>query len=230
MKKILCLLFSYCALAGCSDSSEDVSTASSQKGPVSGYVGLIDAQGNSIADRSGVTVSVSGTSITATTDGTGKWTAPDIPLGIHTITFSKSGFGTKKEFSYAVVGGDTAYMPLEWLGQPPSQQLVITKFEPYENQSTLMDLIYDNYPALLCISTDSVALATDPLSAPYISPQSGGSASIYIPLSVFPSGTKLYATVCAENTRISYYFDPSQNKNIYTAIGPHSNIRSLVRP
>lgn len=65
---------------------------------ISGSVNLYD-EGVTQIDNDGMTVKVEGTSILTTTAVDGKFTLADVPFGIYTLVYEKSGYGTFKRFN-----------------------------------------------------------------------------------------------------------------------------------
>lgn len=65
------------------------------EGNITGNVNLFDETNNPL-DESGMTITVQGTSISATTDANGTFDLPNVPFGTYTLVYSKSGYGTFK--------------------------------------------------------------------------------------------------------------------------------------
>ena len=61
--------------------------------------------GSQPIDRSGVTVSIQGTSISTITDSLGQWTINGVPTGSYTITETKQGYGMTEQQGFQFVGG-----------------------------------------------------------------------------------------------------------------------------
>ena len=100
---------------------------------------------------------------------------------------------------------------------------------------------------VLCISADSAAFIRDPASAPVLqSFVMGGSGydggfdwnstnALAMGEKSFAHGTKIYATVSIsgvgpDGEYFSNYYDPVLGKQVYTALGRHSQILSAVMP
>lgn len=227
-----------------------------QSGNVSGYIQLYDADGNSASSSVGVKVAVSGSDKTAQTDDSGKWVISDLSAGVYTFIFTKDGFGMTKIIAYQFVGSGTAYVSGLQMTRPSRDILNFQDFSVTLNaDSTRSYNIIAAMPppyteirsVLLCIGTDSAALANDPSSASLVSalPKAGSGYDGNFNISgvdiidrtknLLWKGTKLYATlaVAGEGRNcqlLSNYFDPSINKQVYTAISPHSQILSAVMP
>ncbi len=102
---ILILLSSI--IAGCTDS--DTTTTASNGGASAGdFIGtmrLTDHRGRTMADQSGVTIQIEGTSFSGVSDVHGDWVIHNVPTGNYAITFSKPNFYTRRNPSYTFVGG-----------------------------------------------------------------------------------------------------------------------------
>ena len=57
------------------------------------------------------TVSVEGTGISTTTDSLGRWQIDSLPAGTYDLSFTRSGFATRREVGFQFVGGGVAYLP-----------------------------------------------------------------------------------------------------------------------
>lgn len=66
--------------------------------PITGTVALYD-EGTSTAERNGMTVTVDGSTLRATTAADGKFTINDVPFGTKTLVFEKAGYGTYRVFN-----------------------------------------------------------------------------------------------------------------------------------
>lgn len=89
-------------------------------GKITGIVTLIDTNGIQPANRSGVAVSISGTSKTAITDSTGKWGIDTLPGGTYIITISKANYGMTKRINFQFTGGGTVFIGTDILSAVPN--------------------------------------------------------------------------------------------------------------
>ncbi len=89
-------------------------------GNISGLVTLIDTNGIQPVNKSGVTITIEGTSYTATTDSTGKWQINNVSTGNYTIDISKNTYGMTKIQNYQFVGGGTTYTGNQFLSEVPN--------------------------------------------------------------------------------------------------------------
>src|SRR5437764_14365972 len=104
-------LFFAAAMAGIlfSGCKETTVVSPAAPGNITGYVQLYDTLSQPLADQSGVTVSLPGTSISAQSDRSGKWTLQNVPPGTYTIFFSKDGYSSMKDFNLQFIGNGTYY-------------------------------------------------------------------------------------------------------------------------
>ena len=105
----LAMLLGICFLASCKSNSTNA--PADLAGDLTGRVSLMDSKGNTVSDRSGVTVQAEGTAFSATTDTAGYWTITNLPGGTYSISFSKPTYNTWKNTAYQFVGGG-----LTWFG------------------------------------------------------------------------------------------------------------------
>lgn len=90
-------------LFGCGKNSDhhsitvpDVIQANNTRGNIAGIILLYDEDGNALADKSGVTVSIDNSTVSTKTAFDGKFQFDSIPAGTYDISYSKDGFGTGK--------------------------------------------------------------------------------------------------------------------------------------
>ena len=90
-------------IAACSKNSPqhaivvpDLVQAANKRGNITGTIKLYDADGKSLADNSGVTISIDNSSVNTQTAADGKWTLDSIPFGTYDINYAKAGYGTGK--------------------------------------------------------------------------------------------------------------------------------------
>lgn len=101
IKEIKILFFGLiCIITAC-----EKTETTSMKGNAIGYINLIDDFGNEIFDKSGVKVSINGSSHSIVTDITGRFDFNNLSAGTYDLWFEKEGFGTYKLISWQFVGG-----------------------------------------------------------------------------------------------------------------------------
>lgn len=97
------LVFSF-LLASCG--GEDPNDPGNRlSGILSGDVELVDEYGLKLADYSGVSVSVEGTSYTTTTNSEGYWRFDELPAGTYILKFTREGFAENRLYNLQFVGG-----------------------------------------------------------------------------------------------------------------------------
>ena len=79
-------------------------------GNIEGWVTLYDDLGNRIQDKSGIIISLEGTSLSASSDTNGYWEIVGVPAGIYDFFFQKDNFFTVKIRNIQFVGGGTYYL------------------------------------------------------------------------------------------------------------------------
>ena len=77
-------------------------------GTLQGTIDVTDEFGRDIEDKSGFTVKVENTSLSATTDQDGYWRIDSLQTGTYDISCSKQGFVTSRVVAYSFIGGGTA--------------------------------------------------------------------------------------------------------------------------
>ena len=231
--------FTLCALLAASSCSD--STAP-QRVPISGTVVLFDAWASRLDDFSGVTVTIDGSTSSATTDATGAWHLESVPVGPHDITFKKSGFTTVQLLGQSVADTTTA---------EPNVNLAITPW-----QQAIIDSIYvgtrsgrDYYivdgdlsappPAnakatsIIAFLGRSNAVAADPslydqwnLSINTTANLSTFSVALNADgvRANFGAGAHVFATAYAASVICSCVPDQPPNKPVFPNVGPRANV------
>ena len=174
--------FNFCSIVvlflvfgGC---KRDPITPASVSGNISGYVQLYDADGNPDISSAGVNVTISGLSSVSQTNDSGQWTLSGLSQGVYTIIFSKEGYGLTKIIAYQFVGNGTAYVDEVGMSRPSTEIINFQDFSvmlnpdstrSYNCVAAMPPPYTEIRSVLLCIGTDSAALAVDPTSAPLVS-------------------------------------------------------------
>ena len=252
MKNALLLILIVAFISGCKENP--VTPSSQPTGLVSGRAFLFNETGDSVIS-SGVLISVSGTNQTTMTDASGKWSII-VPKGSYTLTFTKDGYGAMKVFGVATKGNDTVSVDEVDMTVPSHEYLNFQMLRVTEESDSIpaylvqgtMEQKTETLSMVLFVSADSAALALDPNSSQVSIPftltgngYDGGftwSSTSTFSLqqnNPFPHGTKVYTMIAIygkgdESAGFSNYLDPVLNKQIYTALGPHSQIIRQVIP
>jgi hypothetical protein len=236
---------------GCKQNS-----VTTQTGVISGKVRLYNESGDSIS-AIGVIVSTIPASNTVQTNDSGIWQIKDIPFGSYTVVFTKQGFGSIKVFTVQLNGTDT--VGIIQMTQPATDQINFQTFlTGFTSPDSLPAFtVQGQVPPphakarfiVLCISADSVLLTQDPSSALLILQfvtdpnKTGYDGGFYwasakdsaLHPHMFQHGQKIYATLCVSGegsggAHFSNYYDPTLHKQIFTALGPYTQILSAVTP
>jgi len=97
-------------------------------GTLTGFVKLINVDGTPQTDQSGVTISVTGTKDTATSDVNGKFELKNVETGTYEIDYSKSTYGSYKMQAVTFAsGGDGALPPVTLGAIPVSSPIPVIK-------------------------------------------------------------------------------------------------------
>ncbi len=202
-----------------------------------------------MAADSGVTISVNGSSITATSGLAGQWTLSGLTPGSYTLTFTKSGFGTVEQFTDSVAANDTTKLANVVMSAPPAAKVGFQAFEFIAPKTFVIDC---NMPTpatemrtlVCCLSADSALLDATPYLAQWTDAIAGAGdgysgsfnfTDTTIDVQSLASGTVVYGTVCIAGEGPNYslfssYYDPVSNREIYSSLGPHSRIIPITIP
>ena len=215
-RKYIAFLIVALAVAGCTSSSVPLPPPPTL---LSGRVQLYDGLGNALATDTGVMVSVNGSSATANTNDSGQWLLSGIAVGSYTLTFTKPGFGTVKQFGDSVILSDTIHVPTVAMSQAPADVISLQAFEILASKTINVPCqmptpFAATRTVVCCLSTDSASLATNPYEAPWIfaNVAAGGydgefsvTSDTTLSEDSLAHGTIVYATVCivGEGNRIT---------------------------
>jgi len=224
------------AASACSDSTAP------RRVPISGTVVLFDAWASRLDDFSGVTVTVDGTSSSATTDATGAWHLESVPVGPHDITFTKSGFTTVQLLAQSIADTTTA-APNVNLAITPWQQAIVDSIY-LGTRSGLSAYIVDGHlsgqPPANAKASSVVAFfgKTDAVAAdPSLYDQWSISISVTGNLSTFSvpvsadgaranvgAGAHIFGTAYVSSVICSCIPDHPQTKPTFPNVGPRANV------
>ena len=100
--RAILLLNALLLLSSCSESASDPNAG---VGTISGTVRVMDLpEATELSDRSGITVTVDGTTHSATSDADGSWRIDGLAAGIYNIVFTKEGLDTTRILRYRALG------------------------------------------------------------------------------------------------------------------------------
>ena len=241
---ILTVLILSAILPGCDSDGPQGPAGPNLTGDLIGFVSLSDLSGIQSQDRSGVTVAVEGTGISAVTDSSGRWMLRNLPMGTYDIAFSKTGYGTKKSIGYQFVGGGQASYGTTSLSQLPGFTVTGLTATPSGDDITLSFAITGALPAAnrhirIFVGT-SAAISSDPKNYRFVILGILGSTSTALSGSLpsqwfhsygIPAGQTAYLIAYAEGYDSGAYIDPETGRNWYPNLNPiPSNIDTVAVP
>jgi hypothetical protein len=100
-------------------SCDSTTTTAPLSGTLSGRIELVAANGN-LTPGKGATVSLEGTSVSATADSNGVWSFPNLHGGTYTIDYGLAGYGVSKSEGVSFVGGGNRDLGFIYLDQAPA--------------------------------------------------------------------------------------------------------------
>lgn len=209
---------------------------------LSGTVALQDAWGNDLADFSGVTVSVGGSSLQAVTDENGSWRIDDVPAGRYDVTLAKATFGTMRILDQAVVGSTTTAPKITMASTPTVQALIDSiyvdtlggiSFYFVDGHLSPRPPANSKLAVAVIFLSKSATVSPDPASYDQWNASlgiDGTSAQFKMALPVdgtratFGSGTQLFVAGYSNSAACSCYDDPATKKRVFTNTGPRGNV------
>lgn len=254
MAKYLSLMIFALYLSGCKCDDCGVQL---NPGTLQGYIVLNDTTGYRYSDRSGVQVSIDSTSYSTMTDSRGWWQIANVPPGTYDISVTKTGFGYSKVKEFQFVGDGEVSLPYIHIGNPPTFPLHIYSVDIAADKIYVdvkaLSVDYSAKGVLLVVSADSITSPTNNLNmieAHYRSlmfdPINQTKLQIrfdHLNEKGFGSGEKvfihayglgdidmMYPDQYPDTQYPSRYFDPRSQQYICTALGPESNVVSLILP
>jgi hypothetical protein len=192
MKKVLSILICGFLFWGCTDDT----VGPIPTGNIAGTVKLNNTPGN---DFSGVSISLDGTSYSATSKSDGKWELSNVPAGIYKIVFSKSGYFTLKHYNFQFVGNGTYYYYQRTLAKVPS-----------ETVTQLNAQVIDSLESIFLYGTLSAAVQSQQSVIVFVSKSPLTNS---IPIEAFDVRT-FGASI--GQSEFSLYYYPGYNPNIIT--------------
>jgi hypothetical protein len=240
------------AFAGCKSNNVMINQGGiPMVGALSGRIQLYDGTGKALSSDSGVSVVAMNSYDSVITNDSGQWLMR-IGQGGYTLTFTKSGFGTVMQFGDTVTANDTARdsevvmseAPTDGVGFAPFQfiapnTLIFNGKMPGQSSSQWIA----ERTIVCCVSPDSASLAANPYEAPWIFAftlaGNGYDGSFMVDTTIreasIANDTMLYACICiaGEGTNyqsFSHYYDPQTMQEVYSALGPRSQILSAKVP
>ncbi len=208
-------------------------TSPGMTGSFAGMVMLSDTTGI-IADFSGTTVSIDGTSFITSTNSIGQWIISGVPEGQYNITASKPGFGTFHWYEQQLLNGTLNLQPAElarlksftpklsyagWGSGALNFNVQITS-DSMQNMVGYCDIDSTTQPSAPHFAT-----------ANYVYWGNGGLGSFSYEVlreAGAQSGQTLY--VSASVVGGGSFFDPAHNETRWASTGPKSNVIAVTMP
>ncbi len=228
------------ALTSCSD--PPTSQSIGNPGTLIGFVEVSSPAG-STSDHSGTTVELEGTTLSTTTDATGRWVLNNVPAGIYTIRSSRNNCGYVRQIGFQFVGDDTAYVPSTSLDVNIQARITSLTIVPSVDSSSVFGYKVvlanngDDFPHWIDVrvSTDSATIdgaRIDGTAETLVIPagQTERTEGHYYFRS-YPSGTRLYAKAYFGRVSVTGYYDPNTRTVVTTGTPPPASaIATFVVP
>lgn len=193
---------------------------------ITGFVKLINEQGDEIFDKNKVTVTIEGTSSSTKTDNYGKFLFKGLKAGKpYAFVFSKDSFGTISSAKYQFVGdAKPGVISIQNLYKLPTIEVSNTSIE-FKNNDILIKgemSLTSNY-RIRCFANDSVDVSNTHYD--YASFFYSGSAtypvfdyfSSYIDVESYKPGTTYYVAVYFFNCFDTGYYDGEKKQTLYSS-------------
>ncbi len=210
-------------------------TSPGTTGSFAGRVALIDSTQLVLSNFSGITVSIDGTSISTTTDSSGRWEINAVPEGLYSISATKSGFGTFHWYEQQMVGGRLDLTPAG-IAQMPSFTPVITKayFDGLTLGYNVQAFGSIPYFAMYCdldsnTQPSDAHLLTDQYDDGYFTYDALRSAGAYSGETIYVSSSSVFNDDHPDGFAFSF-FDPVHNETRFSSTGPKSNVIAVTMP
>ena len=241
---ILTLLILSTMLPGCDTEGPQGPAGPNLTGDLIGFVTLTDLSGVQMSDRGGVTVSVEGSTISAVTDSSGRWVLRSLSMGTFDITFSKTGYGTRKSTGYQFVGGGQASYGTTSLSQIPGFTVTGLAATPSGDDVFLSLSITGTLPTAnrnvrIFVGT-SAAISSNPENYLFViwgilsstsTTLSGSLPSQWFHSYGIPAGQTAYLIAYADGYDSGAYVDPETGRYWYPNLNPiPSNIDTVAVP
>jgi hypothetical protein len=214
-------------------------TSPGMTGLFAGRVALIDstqiALAVALSDFSGATVSIDGTTFSATTDSSGQWEISGVPEGLYNITATKSGFGTFHWYEQEMVGGRLDLTPAG-IARMPSFTPILTKayFAGLLLGYNIPSPDSIPYFAMYCdldsnTQPSDAHLLTDPYDDGYFTNDALRTAGAHSGETIYVSASAVFNDDHPDGFAFSF-FDPIHNETRFASTGPKSNVIAVTMP
>jgi hypothetical protein len=246
MKRLLSLIVLIAAFTAC---KKDTSTqgppgpqgpaGTSVTGTITGKVMLYNSQNMpQTTNKDSVLVSIKGTTLSTLTDTTGRYTLNQVPAGVYTMVFSKSGYGTYEYQQIAFPGNGKLYINAD-LDETPKWKIIdikingsgaqiITNFTLTAFSSTRQLLFIMGKKSDLDISNPSGFDGYVTINVPASQTQGYGAWYYNLP---YASGTVFYVKAYPYASNQSFYYDYETDKAVPVGTGePFNKAFPIVMP
>ncbi|MBN8706813.1 MAG: carboxypeptidase regulatory-like domain-containing protein [Bacteroidetes bacterium] len=213
------------------------------KGSIAGFVIPVSADGEFVGDKSGIAVTIEGTSQTTTTKSDGSFIFSGISSGVYTLVYAKAGFGLSKTVAYQYIGGGTSFIGTVYICEPPTftvselsfgtsaTSIKITLSEPFSTSKRIQFFVSPT-------STVSKDPKNYSYSTGWIATYPTGTSNFTISVTSFrdagiSSGNEAFfiAYPATDGTKISGYTDLETGRFVYTNLNnTPSNVYRIVAP
>ena len=214
-------------LSACHNDTNQTPTPAT--GPLQGTVQLWDDKITPLTDHSGVTVTVDDlSSISTSTDASGKYSLASLPYGLHDLTLSKAGLGSYRLFGVAHNQSVTmTTLPTISLGKIATTSVIsLSVTATTYNGGPGVSLLYSVSPTPTATNRGYVRyfLSTDPAVSSttyrYVSPVVsalnnnviGGFTKDELITAGFSTGQTVYVRLYGESVQSNSYTDPNVGK------------------
>ena len=116
----LCTGLTAFIVAGCSQTGATGPAGPKLTGTISGFVYLVNANGEQDTVRDSVKVFIEGIGDTVLTNSMGLWSIPNLETGIYTIRYNKIGYGESRSEQVQYLGGGPRNLGIVYLVKPPA--------------------------------------------------------------------------------------------------------------
>lgn len=213
------------------------------KGSIAGFVIPVSADGEFVSDKSGIAVTIEGTSQTTTTKSDGSFIFSGISSGVYTLAYAKAGFGLSKTVAYQYIGGGTSFIGTVYICEPPT--FTVSDLSAGTTSSSIKITLSESFTTSkrvqIFISPNS-NVSKDPKKYSYstglITTYPSGTTNFTISVTSFrdagiSAGNEAFLVVypATDGTKTSGYTDLETGRIIYTNLNnAPSNIIRLIAP
>jgi len=259
IKYIKFVFFVFLVFAGCTGETgptgpegEEGLPGPKLKGNLSGFIFLLNVNGENLPPSKLASISIEGTNIIVNCDSTGRWQVDSLETGTYNLIFKMNDFGTYVKKSFQFIGGGDVFYGKVTLGKIPEffvesmnviydfglQQVVLSGIisaPPPQNQNSFL-MIFAGIDTLV---------SSNPENFLYENNSYTGTTSFTISISVnellsagFSRASKVFFRAYGSSylsyyggIEGGYYTDPKTGRNVYTSLSlQKSPVVSITLP